>query len=90
MAAGHRYPVTPTFGLPCPTTILTIGLLAWTGFRTSPALWIVPLLWTMVGGSAATLLGMHEDLALPVAGVVGAGVLLARMYGPGRRAPRPM
>lgn len=27
IAAGHRYPATPTFGLPCPTVILTIGLL---------------------------------------------------------------
>ena len=27
-ALGHRYPASPTFGLPCPTTILTLGLLA--------------------------------------------------------------
>lgn len=52
MAAGRHYPVTPTFGLPRPTTILTLGLLAWTGPRTAPALWIVPLLWTVVRGSA--------------------------------------
>jgi hypothetical protein len=24
---GHRYPTMPTFGLPCPTTIFTIGVL---------------------------------------------------------------
>ena len=24
---GHRYPAFPTFGLPCPTTLFTIGLL---------------------------------------------------------------
>lgn len=26
---GHRYPYAPTFGLPCPTTIFTLGLLLW-------------------------------------------------------------
>lgn len=25
MASGHDYPATPTFGVPCPTVILTIG-----------------------------------------------------------------
>jgi hypothetical protein len=27
---GHRYPATATFGLPCPTTIFTFGMLLWT------------------------------------------------------------
>ncbi|HXV99120.1 MAG TPA: DUF6064 family protein, partial [Anaerolineae bacterium] len=27
---GHTYPQSPTFGLPCPTTIFTFGLLLWT------------------------------------------------------------
>jgi hypothetical protein len=27
MAVGHQYPAAPTFGVPCPTVILTIGLL---------------------------------------------------------------
>ena len=26
---GHVYPSSPTFGLPCPTTIFTFGLLLW-------------------------------------------------------------
>ena len=28
-ALGHRYPASPTFGVPCPTTIFTLALLLW-------------------------------------------------------------
>lgn len=66
--AGHRYPAMPTFGLPCPTTIFTIGLLA---FLTRPyprSPLVVPLLWSLVGGQAAFLLGVPQDLGLLVAG----------------------
>src|SRR5690348_4071437 len=33
-AQGHRYPAAPTFGLPCPTTLFTLGLLMWAAPRT--------------------------------------------------------
>jgi hypothetical protein len=75
--AGHRYPATPTFGLPCPTTLFTLGLLA---FLVSPyprSVLVVPLLWCLVGASAAWLLGVPQDLGLVAAGLVGV-VLLAR------------
>jgi hypothetical protein len=69
MAAGHRFPATPTFGVPCPTVILTIGLLL-----TTPApplrLIIIPVLWAFVGGSAAYLLQVPTDYVLFAAGVV--------------------
>jgi hypothetical protein len=57
----------PTFGLPCPTTIFTAGLLL---RAASPprSLLIVPILWSAIGGSAAFLLGVSADYALPVAG----------------------
>jgi len=62
------YPRVPTFGVPCPIVMLTVGFLMLT--RPLPvALVIVPILWTAIGGSAAFLLGMHADLALPLAGV---------------------
>jgi len=57
----------PTFGLPCPTTIFTAGLLL-LGASTSGSLTIVPIIWAVVGGSAAFLLGVSADYALPVAG----------------------
>ena len=58
----------PTFGLPCPTTILTAGVL----MLATPRCWglsIVPVIWSAVGGSAAFLLGVRADIALPIAGV---------------------
>jgi len=30
---GHRYPAMPTFGLPCPTTISTLGILMFAWFQ---------------------------------------------------------
>jgi hypothetical protein len=68
-ALGHRYPAAPTLGLPCPTTILTLGILAWA--RPRPwALLAIPVLWSAVGASAAVQLGMWEDLGLVAAGAL--------------------
>ena len=62
--AGRRYPAMPTFGLPCPTTIFTMGVLAWWGSSLSSRLLVIPTLWAVVGMSAASSLGIIEDLAL--------------------------
>ena len=42
-AFGHRYPAAPTFGVPCPTTIFTLGLLVWASSSLPRRLLIVPL-----------------------------------------------
>ena len=57
----------PMFALPCPTTIFTAGVLL---LAPSPrrSLMIVPIIWSAIGGSAAFLLGVSADYALPVAG----------------------
>jgi hypothetical protein len=58
----------PTFGLPCPTTILTAGVL----MLATPQSWslsTVPVIWSAIGGSAAFLLGVRADVALPIAGL---------------------
>jgi peptidoglycan/LPS O-acetylase OafA/YrhL len=58
----------PTFGVPCPTTIFTAGLL----MLATPRSWrlsIIPVVWSVIGGSAALLLGVSADYALPVAGI---------------------
>ena len=75
--AGHRYPAVPTFGLPCPTTIFTIGLLAFlvAPYPRSPL--FVPVLWCFVSSQAAFLFNVPPDLGLVVAGGVGI-VLLVR------------
>lgn len=71
---GHRYPATPTFGVPCPTDILTIGALLTARMRVPVALAIVPVIWGVIGGSAAMLLTVPTDYVL-----LGAGVLLATL-----------
>lgn len=69
--AGHPYPDMPTFGLPCPTAIFTIGVLAFLE-RPYPRLpFIVPVLWSFVGLQAAFLLGVPQDAALLPAGAFG-------------------
>lgn len=68
-ALGHRYPASPTFGLPCPTTIFTFGILLWVDRRPPFYLLIIPLLWALVGSSAALNLGIREDFGLPLAGL---------------------
>lgn len=64
---GHRYPASPTFGLPCPTTIATLGLLLWSRDRAPLAVMIIPWAWAIIGSVAAIQLGVREDLGLPVA-----------------------
>jgi Family of unknown function (DUF6064) len=75
VVAGHSYPAMPTFGLPCPTTLFSVGILA---LLVPPYPWLVclvPVLWSVVGAQAAFLLGVPQDLALLVAAGVG-GVLI--------------
>lgn len=64
---GHRFPAAPTFGLPCPTTIATLGLLLWTVERPPGAVLVIPWLWAVIGSTAAFRFGVWEDLGLPVA-----------------------
>ena len=73
--AGHPYPDGPTFGLPCPTTIFTLGLLLWAERPVPLSVVAIPALWSLIGAAAAVSLGMVEDYALPVAGVVGTGMI---------------
>ena len=70
MALGHDYPATPTFGLPCPTTILTIGVLLTVRDRIPISLSAVPIVWGFIGGSAAALLNVQTDYVLLAAGVL--------------------
>ena len=74
--AGHRYPALPTFGLPCPTTIFTIGMLAFLRRPHPRSPLVAPVAWCLVGGQAAFLLGVPQDLGL-LGAALGA-VLLAR------------
>lgn len=74
---GHNYPRSPTFGLPCPTTIFTIGVLMLAN-RPPKYVVVIPLLWSVFGFSAAISLGVKEDVSLLIAGLIGAGAILFR------------
>lgn len=77
-ALGHVYPQTPTFGVPCPTTIFTFGILLWTDKKVPKILLVIPFLWSIIGFSAAINLSMKEDYGLAIAGVIGAITLILR------------
>ncbi len=68
---GHRYPEMPTFGLPCPTTMFTFGMLAFLLPPYPRGVLVVPILWSAVGTQAAFLLEVPQDLGLGFAGIAG-------------------
>jgi Family of unknown function (DUF6064) len=70
LAAGHGLMAGPMFGVaPCPTAIFTIGLLILMRGRAVKWLAVIPLIWAIIGTSAAILLGIREDLGLATAGI---------------------
>jgi hypothetical protein len=68
LAFGHSYPAAPTYGLPCPTVLLTIGLLLTVPGGVPLTLAVIPIAWGFVGGSAAILLDVQTDYLLLAAG----------------------
>lgn len=78
LLTGLSYPRLPTFGVPCPTTILTIGALLLAPRPAGRRAGVIPFLWAVVGGSAAFALRIGADWALLLAG----GALLLHLFGP--------
>ena len=71
----------PAFGVtPCPVTIFTFGVLLLATRRVPVVLLVVPLLWSLIGGSAAFLLDIPQDWLLLVSGVVTL-ILIRRIDG---------
>jgi hypothetical protein len=70
LALGLHAPRWPSFGVPCPTTVFTLGVLMLAPRREARFLGIVPILWATIGGSAAFVLRVRADLILPLAGVL--------------------
>jgi Family of unknown function (DUF6064) len=79
---GRIFPTSPTFGVPCPTTIFTFGLLLWTDKKVPLSLLIIPVLWSIVGTSAALNFGIKEDFGLLVAGTIGTAFIIRRNLTP--------
>lgn len=83
LLADHVWPRVPVFGVaPCPTTIFTLGMLLLVAGRTPVHLVAIPILWSAIGGSAAWMLDVPEDLALFVAGIGSAGLFWVKARGP--------
>lgn len=77
MTFGHNYPSAPIFGVaPCPTTIFTFGILFWATTKVPVYMLIIPLLWSIVGMSAAISLKVPQDYGLVLAGVLGTALIL--------------
>jgi hypothetical protein len=73
---GHTYPDNPTFGLPCPTTIFTFGMLL-LALKKVPIYFVaIPFLWAIIGLSAAINIRVYEDFGLIVSGVMGLILIL--------------
>jgi hypothetical protein len=71
----HYYPSTPTFGLPCPTTIFTFGILLLLE-KPKKIIFLIPFLWSLIGFTAAIKLGIYEDFGLLAAGIITFGIML--------------
>ena len=65
--SGHEPPRAPLFGVPCPTALLTAGLLLATEPPAPRGLLIIPVVWSLLAGTAAVLLDVTPDLMLFVA-----------------------
>ncbi|HXE49093.1 MAG TPA: DUF6064 family protein [Ramlibacter sp.] len=68
--AGHPYPEMPMFGItPCPLTLFTFGVF----FLASAPVWgwllVIPVVWSVIGGSAAVLLQVPQDWLLLFSGL---------------------
>jgi len=64
---GHAHPTSPSFGVPTPVTIFTLGLLLLTRAPYARLLFAVPLFWTVMGTWIAFELRLREDIGLIVA-----------------------
>lgn len=70
MWSDHAYPRSPSFGLPCPTTIFTLGMLLLTARPVPWSLVVIPVAWTAIAAMAPLKFGIWEDLGLVIAAIV--------------------
>lgn len=83
LAAGPTSAV-PVFLVPCPLVILETGVLMMMREPVPRTLFVVPAVWSVVGGSAAVLFGVLPDYALFLCAVL----LIVGFYRQGIVAPR--
>ena len=82
LATGVAYGEMPIFGVtPCPVTIFTFGMLLLTTKRLSWWLLAIPLVWSLIGGSAAFLLAVPQDWVLLASGLIAVTLIMLRDHG---------
>lgn len=87
LALGHAAEELPMFGVtPCPLVLFTFGVLLF-ACPQRWLLWIVPLLWSLIGGTAAFLLAVEQDWPLLAS---GPALMLLAAYERFRRGHRSM
>jgi hypothetical protein len=84
----HGYLSSPTFGVPCPTTIFALGMFCFLRQPFHRAVLAVPVVWAMVGSSAAFFLRVPQDFGLLVAGAVGVALAATMRSAPNGTAHR--
>ena len=75
---GHIYPSSPTFGLPCPTTIFTFGFLLLNQKKCPTLILIIPFIWSIIGFMASFQFGIFEYTGLIVASLIATSLLVYR------------
>lgn len=75
---GHTYPNSPTFGLPCPTTIFTFGMLLMNQKKFPILILIIPFIWSVIGYTAVFQFGILEDSSLLMTSLIAFALLLYR------------
>jgi hypothetical protein len=79
VATGHPYSAMPMFGVtPCPVTIFTFGMLLLTIGPVPRWLLVIPVVWSLIGGSAAILLNVPQDWLLLLSGCVAVPLMAIR------------
>jgi hypothetical protein len=87
LSVGHGFAETPAFGVtPCPLTIFTLGMLLLAAQRVPLWLLAVPFVWSLIGGSAAILLGIPQDWMLLASGLIAVPAILLCRSGTRREA----
>ncbi|HYX05819.1 MAG TPA: DUF6064 family protein [Bacteroidales bacterium] len=75
LLSGHNFHTTISLGLPCPTTILTLGFFLLSSGKFPRYLLIIPSLWAVIGMSAAINFGIYQDFVMPLAALISFVVL---------------
>jgi len=87
---GHGWPEAPLLGMaPCPTTILTLGLLLLAAPPLPRRLLVVPFAWAVLAPPAAMARGVYEDAGLLIAGILTVVLVLVRDRRRRRGGPAP-